>query len=191
MTWNQDANQFLTALSSSDPTPGGGAGAGMAGAMGCALILMSIGTTLKRKNIPDSHKEVLQKGQQLFFQYQEKLTQLMAQDAQAYDNYMTAHRLPKEDPTRPETLQNALWHAALVPADTATLCKEALQQISLVESVIAPVILSDVFCAQHLLKGALACCKENIYVNLKGLTSQERREQLEERINSFITVINK
>lgn len=191
MTWNQDANQFLTALSSSDPTPGGGAAAAMAGAMGCALVLMAIGTTLKRKNTPESHKEVLQKGLQLFSQYQEKLTQFMAQDAQAYDNYMVAYRLPKEDPTRPETLQNALWQAALVPADTASFCKEALQQITLMEPVIAPVILSDVYCAQHLLKGALACCKENVCVNLKGITSQERRDQLNERINSFITVINK
>ncbi len=191
MTWHQEAKQFLTALSSADPTPGGGAAAAMAGAMGCALVLMAIGTTRKRKNTPDAHKEVLQKGQQIFSQYQNKLEQCMLQDAQAYNDYMAAYRLPKEDPTRPESLQEALWKAALVPADTATLCVQVLEQIALVEPFIAPIILSDVYCAKHLLKGALACCKENICVNLKGITSQERREQLNERINSFITVINK
>ena len=191
MTWNQGADQFLTALSSSDPTPGGGAAAAMAGAMGCALTLMAIGTSLKRKSTPITHQVPLQKAQQTFSQYKDEMEQCMAQDAQAYNNYISAYRLPKEDSARPEALQNALWEAALVPANAATLCTRILQEISLVQPFIAPIILSDVYCAQHLLKGALACCVENIRVNLEGITSQERREKLNKQLTTFITVLNK
>ena len=61
MTWNTGAHQFTDALASANPTPGGGAAGAMAGAMGCALVMMAIQTTLKRKNTPEENRPFLQK----------------------------------------------------------------------------------------------------------------------------------
>ena len=54
MEWYTAADKFIEALASSDPTPGGGAAAASAGAMGCALAMMAVGTTLKRKATPEA-----------------------------------------------------------------------------------------------------------------------------------------
>ena len=61
MDWNIGAHQFTDALASSNPTPGGGAAAAMAGAMGCALVMMAAGTTLKSKNTPNEYRPLLEK----------------------------------------------------------------------------------------------------------------------------------
>ena len=185
MNWNQGAEQFLTALSSAEPTPGGGAAAAMAGAMGCALILMSIGPTLKRKSTPQGHKDALQKAQQKISGLHVSLKKLMEQDAQAYETYMTARRLPLQETTREQALQDALWFAACVPADIAATSVQALQALHALEPLIAPIILSDICCAKHLLKAAIMCGIENIQINLQGITDPTRVENLQNQIHTF------
>lgn len=185
MNWNQGAEHFLDALSSSNPTPGGGAAAAMAGAMGCALLLMSIGTTLKRKNTSQALQESLQPAQKKIVGFEAELKRLMQQDAQAYEAYLAARRLPKGDLTRAQALQDALCFAATVPADIASTALCALQLVNFLEPLIASVILSDVYCAKHLLKTAIACSLENIRINLPGITDPTRVEHLQQQINTF------
>ena len=61
MEWFTAAERFTAALASSDPTPGGGAAAAHAGAMGCALALMAVQTTLKRKSTQTDARNRLEK----------------------------------------------------------------------------------------------------------------------------------
>ena len=188
MTWTQGADEFLTALSSSDPTPGGGAAAALAGAMGCALGLMSIGTTLKRKATPQEARPTLLSNQQKLAGLHRELKTLMQKDADAYAAYLTASKLPKENPTRTQAVQEALWLAATVPADTASVCEQVLVALKNVRPLIASHILSDVHCAQQLLTCALACCVENIRVNQTGITDPKRQQKLTDWITHFSEV---
>ena len=185
MIWNTGAKQFTDALASSNPTPGGGAAAAMAGAMGCALVMMSIHTTLKRKNTPDELRALLEKSLQKLAPVHEQLKNLIAQDSAAYEAYLTAAKLPKEDPARTQAVQEALWQAACVPAQTAQICLKALSKIKDVRTLIAPVIISDVNCAQHLLKSAVACCVENIRANAAYITNTAHQEQIKQWLNTF------
>lgn len=185
MQWEQGAELFLDALSSDKPTPGGGAAAAMAGAMGCALLLMSIGTTLKRKSTPESHTVLLKPWQEKLSAYQKELKGLMQEDAQAYASYLAAYRLPATDSSRKEALQQALLTATSVPAKIASHCQAILKAIDDLEPLIAPVILSDVYCARHLLKSGLACGIENVRINLKGITDSEQTEKLQLLLKSL------
>lgn len=185
MNWDQGASQFLEALSSSEPTPGGGAAAAMSGAMGCALLLMAIGTTLKRKRTPEEHKAPLQKFHHDLLNRQQELKVLMQQDAQAYEAYVSAQRLSAQDVTRTEKLQHALWQAALVPVEIATRTKQTLQEVPVLIPLIAPIILSDVYCAKHLLQSAWACSIENIQINLQGITDPSSAEKLKQLLASL------
>ena len=185
MIWNTGAKQFTDALASSNPTPGGGAAAAMAGAMGCALVMMSIHTTLKRKNTPDELRALLEKSLQKLAPVHEQLKNLIAQDSAAYEAYLTAAKLPKEDPARTQAVQEALWQAACVPAQTAQICLKALSKIKDVRTLIAPVIISDVNCAQHLLKSAVTCCVENIRANAAYITNTAHQEQIKQWLNTF------
>lgn len=185
MQWFLAAKQFSNALAADEPTPGGGAAAAMAGSMGCALLLMALGTTLKRKNTPAADRDVLKKYQRTLQGLHATLQQYIEQDADAYGAYVAACRLPKENPARPQAVQDALWLAACVPADTAAACQRVLEVLTAAEEKIAPVILSDVFCARHLLSSAEACCMENIRTNLSFITDTERAAQLARLLESY------
>ena len=189
MSWNQNAHQFLTALGSAEPTPGGGAAAAMVGAMGCALLRMAVGTTLKRKATPQQHKTVLTEQERVLASLQVQLEDLMQQDAQAYNAYLSAYRLPNTTSSREEQLQASLFQAATVPVQIANTCEQLLKQINPLKPRITPIILSDVACAEHLLKSALACSIENIQINLKGLRNPAHTAQLQQRIVHFTKVL--
>lgn len=185
MNWTTGAEQFTNALSSSDPTPGGGAAAAMAGAMGCALVMMAVATTLKRKNTPTQTRPLLEQSLKKLGGLHSGLKSFIEQDAQAYNAYIVASKIPKDHPTRTQALQDALWFAATVPGDTATACLHVLKETALIRPHIASIILSDVECAQHLLKCAIACCMENIRVNLTGITQPQRVEKLKQLLETF------
>ena len=185
MTWITGAHQFTDALASPAPTPGGGAAAAMAGAMGCALVMMSVHTTLKRKNTPDEHRALLERSLHKLTPVHEELKNLISQDSAAYEAYLTAAKLPKENPTRAQAVQEALWQAACVPAQTAQTCLALLQEITTLCPLIAPVIISDVNCAQHLLKSAVACCVENIRANAAYITNTAHQEQIKQWLSTF------
>lgn len=186
MEWNTAADRFIEALASSDPTPGGGAGAAMAGAMGCALALMAIGTTLKQKSTQPDTKGLLTQSSKRLHSLNTELKTLIQKDADAYAAYLVAKKLPKEDAHRPQVLQDALWFAATVPADTATTAAHCLREIDKIKGIISPVIHSDVLCAEHLLKASIRCAVENIRANQLYLTNEERKETLEKQIISLL-----
>lgn len=185
MRWADQAEQFVQALASPEPTPGGGAAAATAGAMGCALALMAVGTTLKRKDTPAAFVPVLEESNRRFSGWLTALQKLARQDAKAYADYVAVCKLPKEDSSRSQMMQETLWQAALVPADTADVCRQALREAQIIGEKIAPVILSDVLCAQHLLRGAIACCVENMRTNLKYITVSERVEKLNKLLEAY------
>ena len=185
MRWADQAEQFVQALASPQPTPGGGAAAATAGAMGCALVLMAIETTLKRKSTPADFGPALQNAKRLFSNLQTAFHALARRDAAAYTAYLEACKLPKEDPARLQRMQDTLWTAAIVPADTASACLQALEVTHTVQDKIAPVILSDLLCAQHLLRGAVACCVENIHANLKYITEPKQIAKLKKILEAY------
>lgn len=185
MQWIKGSEQFTNALASSQPTPGGGAAAAVAGAMGCALLLMALRTTLKRKQTPLQIRPALEQHITRLSSQLTRLQNLAAQDAQAYDNYLSATQLPKEDPARPQALQETLWQAACVPADTAAVCQAVLQVAAQAAALVDPIIISDVKCAQHLLASALACCAENIRANATYITQPKRAEKLQKLLEQL------
>lgn len=186
MEWYTAAERFVEALASSDPTPGGGAAAAQTGAMGCALLLMSIGTTLKQKTLEASQKTRLEISAKRLGSLKNQLKIYVQQDAQAYAGYMTAKRLPKENPARAQALQQALEQAARVPADTAAAALQTLKELEVIEADIAPIIISDVICAKHLLKASIRCAVENIQANKVFIQNEKVLEKLDKQIKLFL-----
>lgn len=185
MEWYTAAERFTEALATSDATPGGGAAAAMAGAMGCALALMALGTTLKRKNTPADVRAQLDPSVKLIGALKNELKNYIRKDSEAYSTYLTAAKLPKDNPARAQALQDALWFAASVPADCAKTAVHCLQEIDKIKELVAPVIVSDIYCAQHLLKSCIKCAVENIRANLVYMQNKDQVAQLEKLITVF------
>ncbi len=186
MEWFKAAEKFNQALASAEPTPGGGAAAAMAAAMGCSLALMAAQTTVKRKATAQEIKDKLQPHIRKLGALKTQLNNLIQEDGAAYSAFIVAKKLPKEDSDREKAMQDALVYAARVPADTATTAIQCLREIDLIKDDIAPVIMSDIYCAQHLLKGAVRCCMENIKANLEFIKDADWNEKFRQHMEVFL-----
>ena len=186
MEWFTAAERFTTALASPDPTPGGGAAAAHTAAAGCALAMMSAATTSKRKTTPADAKARLDKSLRKLAALKNQLDSSVQKDGEAYTAYLTAKKLPKDDPARAQALENALVFAARVPADVATAAVEVLKETDALKPDIAPVILSDILCAKHLLQAAIRCAVENIKANVAFIQNEDLKNSFEKQITVFL-----
>lgn len=187
MTHNQNAvERFLDALASAEPTPGGGAGAACAGAMGCALATMAVGTTLKRKTLDGQVRGQLEKSIGKLNSFRTELQGYIQKDAEAYAGYLTAVKLPKELPAREQAVQDALIFASKVPADSAKAALCALREVDNIKDLVSPVIMADVCCARHLLQACIKCAVENMRANLVYIKNTDKALELEKQINTFL-----
>ena len=186
MEWYTAAERFTEALASSDPTPGGGAAAAQTGAMGCALLLMAIGTTLKRKELDVAVRAQLEVSAKRLGSLKNELKTYVQQDGEAYAGYLTAKRLPKEDPSKEAALQKALELAARVPANTASTALQVLRELEEIKTNIAPIIMSDVLCARYLLQTTIRCSVENIRANMAFIRDEKLLEKLDKQIQLFL-----
>ena len=186
MKWDEAATIFTQALACAEPTPGGGAAAAHTAEMGVGLLLMAIGTTLKRKNLGETQKQALEQSATRLTALKSNLNFCMRQDSRAYERYLWAKRLPKEDFSRESEIQNALEAAALVPADTARHTLTALQELTAIKPAIAPIILADVYCAKHLLQAAIRCAVENIQANKAYIKNEQFVQKLDKQLELFL-----
>lgn len=186
MEWFKAAEKFNQALASADPTPGGGAAAAMAATMGCSLALMAALTTVNRKATAPQTKTRLEVHIRKLGALKTQLNGFIQEDGAAYSAYLVAKKLPKEDADRPKAMEDALIYAARVPTDTATTAIQCLREIEAIKDDIAPVILSDIYCAQHLLKTAIRCSVENIRANLAFIQNKDWAEKFKQHIEIFL-----
>src|SRR5262249_38443290 len=133
---------FVDHVASSEPVPGGGSIAALAGSLGAALGQMAVGISKGKKNFQqyaDRYTEALNR----LAAYNATLLQLVASDSAAYAQVMAAYKLAKDTLEREETIQNALIGATEVPSRTATSAAEALQICEDIRPIIHPNVASD------------------------------------------------
>src|SRR5215210_2943814 len=90
----QPVSGFLDALSSPEPTPGGGTAAAIAGAMGVSLLMM-VGGLSKSRTDAASDAVALSEARAALASLRDRLTGLADTDAEAFNQVMAAYRLPK------------------------------------------------------------------------------------------------
>jgi glutamate formiminotransferase len=184
--WRAAGRAIGEALSNTDATPGGGSAAAISGAMGCGLGQMAIGITLKSKKLDEAKRPVLTKSHALLGEMRARFDELAAEDAAAFDGFMAAMALPKDDLSRPDRMQGALRRAAEVPLQTAQLAAGAHAVARQAAPLAGAAVASDVNCALHLLKAAAQCAAENVRINLGGIKDAGAAKDLEGRLEKTL-----
>ncbi len=180
--WRAAARAVCEALATTDATPGGGSGAGISGAMGCSLGLMAIGISLKSKKLDPAKRPPLEAAETGLRRLKDRLFELTDRDAKAFDGFMEAAALPKEDPSRAGKMQAALAHAAEVPLETTSTAADAFETCARVRDAVSSAVASDLNCALHLLMAAAHCAAENVRINVGSLKDQAKSADLERRL---------
>lgn len=170
--------ELLDALGSSNPTPGGGTAAAIAGAMGTALLVM-VSSLAKSRNNTDDEKAALAKAREAIAPITAQLTRLADADTEAFNGVMAAYRLPKatdaEKAARTSAIQAALKGATVVPLYTLRACASALAHARTVAAYGNPSAASDASVAIKLLGAAAAGADANVRANLESLKDEAFR----------------
>jgi len=167
--------QFLDALASKAPTPGGGGAAAVMGAMGAALVSMVCNLTLGKKNyeaVEEGMKATLERSEEL----RARLAGMVRADAAVFDQVMAAYGLPKDSDgqkqARAEAIQAALKSATEVPLDCARACAEVITLSRTVAEQGNKNVVSDAGVAVQAAYGALKSAALNVYVNAGAIKDE-------------------
>jgi len=180
---------LLAAFRSPNPTPGGGSASALSGAVGASLLAMVAGLPKSRAQNADDERRLVTAGGSCA-SISERLTTLMDRDSEAYEEVVSAFRLPKssdeEKHARASRIQDALRLATETPLEVMRGCVEAIRQAADIAAFGNANAASDVQVGLELLKAGLRGAKLNVAINLASITDQayvttttQRAEQLE------------
>ena len=179
--------EYLEALGSSAPAPGGGAASALAGALAAALAEMVAQLTTGRPR----YAAVDTRTREMIGQLREARTmllRLMAEDEQAFQRVSAAYKLPKGDDderaARDAAIQAALGAAMRPPLTVmATVC-DVLALAEETARIGNVTVASDAGCAAILGEAAVRSAALNVLANVvlirdEGVAADGRRQVME------------
>ncbi len=173
--------EFLDALGSSEPTPGGGVGAAVALGMGAALVAMTARLTTGRRRfraVQADMERVIERCDKI----RESALELAAKDAEAYGNVMAAYGLPRgteaERRARRTTIARAAEHASRVPLQVAGTAATVIELAAETAMKGNPSVISDAGAGAALARTAIRISEMNVQANLGSIDDAAIRAEL-------------
>jgi glutamate formiminotransferase/formiminotetrahydrofolate cyclodeaminase len=179
---------FIDELASASPTPGGGSAAAYTGSAAAALVSMVARLTVgkkKYKAVEEKMWEILEESEVL----RAELTEAVKLDAEAFDGFMKALRLPKnsleEQDARTRALESATYHAAFIPLQVA---KKVVRVLELTVAVAADGninAISDAGSSAALSHAAFSSAGMNVRINLLDIQEQDKAKEILKELSSL------
>ena len=185
--------EWLEALRSPEPTPGGGSAAALAGAMGASLFTMVAGLPKSKAATAEDAARLAAAGSRCAA-LADELKELVNRDSAAYENVMAAYRRPKgtdeEKTARSAAIQQAMRGATAAPLDVMRACAAAAEQGVVVAQMGNPSASSDVAVGFELLGAALRGAKLNVEINLGSIKDAEYVRKAQGEIEELERALN-
>ena len=169
----ESCRKFVEVLASDAPAPGGGGAAALVGAIGTALGNMVGSLTVGKKKYAGVEAEILTLKAKCDALQKELLDQVEA-DEKGFVPLAKAYGIPKDDPSRAETLEKATVTACQVPVHT-------MEAIAVFAAKGSRLAVSDAGCAAVCVKAALQAASLNVFINTKTLTDRALAEEMNAR----------
>jgi len=174
-TGHEASMGFLDALASGEPTPGGGSASAFGAAMAASLVAMVGRVTVGKKKYADVEAEIwpmIEEASELMGLMKEAVTK----DAEAFEAYMKARRLPRDTEQQKEdrirAIQAASINAAEVPLHVARSAVQ-IMRLAVRSAEIGNVnAISDAGTAAAQAEAALKGAGLNVRINLLGLEKE-------------------
>ncbi|HUT71937.1 MAG TPA: cyclodeaminase/cyclohydrolase family protein [Desulfatiglandales bacterium] len=181
--------EFITELSSGNPTPGGGSVAALCGALGAALSAMVANLTVEREKYEqtwNSMDEVKKTAANLSARFLE----LMQEDSDTYQKVITAFELPKEtddqNASRQEAIEEAMKKAAAVPLDTLRASEELIRAAGDAVRGGNPNAITDAAAAVQLANTTAVVASYNVQINISRIKDQAFVERCEKEVTEIL-----
>ncbi len=174
MYLEKSLKEYLDELAAKQPAPGGGSAAGLAGALGIALLEMACNFTIGNKRYKDiedtvsAHLAALKK-------IREEFTAAIDEDVKIYESIHSAFKTKDE-----KIIANSLKQGYYISLKMCELAKSGMSIASEVAEKSNVNLITDVGCGAELLKASFNSGVFNSEINLKGIkdVSFVEREKL-------------
>jgi formiminotetrahydrofolate cyclodeaminase len=180
---------FITALASKEPVPGGGGASALVGAMGVALGNMTGSLTVGKKKYADVEADIIalkRKSDAL----QGALLALIDKDAEDFAPLSKAYGLPKDTPEqqaeKDRVMEAALRNAAAAPLEIMQKCAEAIGVIEGFAAKGAKLAISDAGTGAIFCKAALSGASLNVFINTKAMKDRSCAEKINTEAESLL-----
>ena len=180
--------EFLEKLASNAPTPGGGGGAAMAGALAVALTSMVGNLTVGKEKFAEQEaevKDILAKAEAMRL----LMLNLVNADAEVFNSFMVSYRLPKatdeEKQARNQAIQNVAKQAAEVPFKIAEGCLDVMKLAERIAVIGNPSAITDAAVSSIIARAALRSASYNVVVNLKLIKDEAYNEAMYAKLEAM------
>lgn len=189
MVKEQNMKEFLDALSSKQPVPGGGGASALAGALGTGLGLMVGNLTVGKKKYAQVETEVVSMMGRLT-DMQNEMMELADEDAKVFAPLAAAYGLPtgteEEKAHKREVMETNLVAASLVPVKVMELAVEILKILRELEQKGSVMAVSDVGVAVQFARTAVTGAVMNVYINTKSMTDRDKAREINDRAEAAL-----
>lgn len=183
---DKTCREFVNAVATSEPIPGGGSVAALVGALGASLSTMVASLTVNNKKYAEVEEE-MQRNIQEICRLQEELVDLVQQDIDKFEPLARLYKMKSDNPEEKkrisEAKQKALYEACIVPMEIIKKCGRAIELAREFAVKGNKVVIADSGSSAVLCKAAMQAASFNIYIN----TNMMKDEELAHRINGETT----
>ncbi|MEA3326560.1 MAG: glutamate formimidoyltransferase [Chloroflexota bacterium] len=173
--YTAQASNFLEALASGNPTPGGGSASAYSAAMAASLLAMVGRLTVGKKKYADAEGEMWSLIEDATEQKQ-MMQDAVSKDADAFEAYMKARRLPRDNEQQKSDRIQAIRAASIDAAEVPLHVAQHAMQIMTLAAKAAELgnvnAISDAGTAAGLAKAAIQGAGLNVRINLLGLEKE-------------------
>ncbi len=181
----KSCREFVDALASNSPAPGGGGAAALAGAVGTALGNMVASLTVGKKAYAAAEAEIIALKEKCDTLQQELLAQVEADEV----NFLPlsrAYAIPKDDPYRDAAMEDALLQACLTPLKIMELCGEAIECMDVFAKKGSRLAVSDAGCGAIICKAAMQAASLNVFTNTKTMKNRSVADAANDKANAML-----
>lgn len=186
--------EFLAELESKAPVPGGGSVAALSGGISSALAGMVANLTIGKKKYVEVQEE-MEAISAKTPAYSSRFIELVDIDANSFDDYMKAMKLPKETDEekalRAEKMEAAIQYAASVPLETAEKSFELFDMIEVVITKGNTNAVTDAAVAAMMARTAILSALYNVKINMGSITDKSFADKLVGRVEELEVLANK
>lgn len=180
---------FIGALGSSAPVPGGGGASAIAAAIAAALGNMVGCLTVGKKKYAAVEEELREKMARCEC-LQRELQELADRDAEAFEPLAKAYSLPRKTPEeieeREQVMEPALVKACLVPIEIMEKCCEAVTLLECFAEKGSVLAVSDAGAGAAICAGALKAASLNVFINTGSMKNRETAEAFNARADVML-----
>jgi formiminotetrahydrofolate cyclodeaminase len=184
--------QFVDALASAAPVPGGGSASAVAASLGAGLVAMVASLSEGRPKYA-AHAGLHRHSQEVGSRLSGRFLNLADEDADAYADFAAAMKLPKETDEEKATRRAALSIAARRAAEVPLLTVEAcLELVASAESLVGRSNLnasSDLDVATLLAEAAARGAAANVLINLPSVDDESFSGEATARVMGLLDSI--